>query len=103
MTTQNKKDSSASLAAVEAAGSIAASPASHVGWLGLDGVLKCSHDGRGNYKANAHLIAAAPTMYEALKAVEKHHAMLNAKAGRMEDHSTTLRIVRAAIAKAEVK
>lgn len=52
-------------------------------------------------EANACLITAAPEMYEALKAVEAHHAAINAKAGRDESRSKTLGIVRAAIAKAE--
>lgn len=40
-------------------------------------------------------------LLEALKAVESHHVALNARAGRDESRSATLRLVRSAIAKAE--
>lgn len=52
-------------------------------------------------QADRDLIAAAPKLLDALKAVEAHHVELNAAAGRDESRSQTLTIVRAAIAKAE--
>ena len=51
-------------------------------------------------RANARLIAAAPEMLTALREVERHHAQLNARAGRDEGRSHTLATVRKAIAKA---
>lgn len=53
--------------------------------------------------ANANLIAAAPDMLAALKEIEEHHVSKNDKVGRPLGRSKTLRIARAAIAKAEGK
>jgi hypothetical protein len=41
-----------------------------------------------------------PLLLKALRAVESHHVELNAKAGRPESESETLRIVRDALAEA---
>ncbi len=63
-------------------------------------VLQCGGTVQ-EHDANGRLIAAAPEMLAALKAIEAHHVEINAQAGRPEERSTTLRLVRAAIAKAE--
>jgi hypothetical protein len=52
---------------------------------------------------NAHLIASAPEMLAALREIEAHHVKRNRQKGRAEERSLTLRIARAAIAKAEGK
>jgi hypothetical protein len=52
-------------------------------------------------EGNAALIASAPEMFEALKAVEAHHTAINNRCGRPLENSHTLTIVREAIAKAE--
>lgn len=59
-----------------------------------DGVLITSvYGSAARSEANAHLIAAAPDMYEALKLVMQH--------GRIDDSEHRMNLVAAAIAKAE--
>jgi hypothetical protein len=57
--------------------------------------------GTGQDGGNARLIAAAPDLLAALRAIEAHHVEQNRQKGRPEERSTTLRLARAAIAKAE--
>lgn len=52
-------------------------------------------------EANARLIASAPELLAALSEIEAHHVEQNRAKGRPESRSRTLRVVRAAIAKAE--
>lgn len=52
-------------------------------------------------QADAHLIAAAPEMYEALKEIERHHVEQNRLKNRPEAKSHTLSVIRTALVKAE--
>ncbi len=65
------------------------------GWLQKKGKA-----GEEEQDANLRLIAAAPDMLAALRAVEARHVEQNALRGRDESRSTTLRLVRDAIARA---
>jgi hypothetical protein len=51
-------------------------------------------------EANVRLMAAAPDLLAALEEIEAHHVQQNHLKGRDENRSRTLRIARAALAKA---
>jgi len=71
----------------------------HVRGLNIYGPYSASSCG-----ADARLIVRAVNAHEqllaALEEIEAHHVEINRRVGRPEEHSHTLRVVRAAIAKA---
>ncbi len=57
--------------------------------------------GANEHKANAHLIASAPDLYEALKAILSNHETVGAGASIFQCTTAEVTAARAALAKAE--